>query len=96
MKTKKGRGTAKKQLIAELQAELEREADKKTKEWFESYLKHSIRFRGAKLPVVREKLREWHERNGRGDMPLDEQLGVALSLLGEEYAEDKLAGVLFL
>ncbi|WP_445475588.1 DNA alkylation repair protein [Methanococcoides methylutens] len=71
-------------------------ADEKKKEWWEKYLKHTIKFRGANLVDIRKELKVWYTKEHIDHRDPEEQLELALSFFAEEYAEDKLVGVLFL
>jgi len=79
-----------------LKSQLAKLADKKTKDWWENYVKHNTKFRGVGIPKIREKLKEWHKKEEIEKLSLNEQLDLALSFFSEKYAEDKLAGILFL
>ena len=77
-------------------SQLAKLADKKTKLWWENYVKHDTKFRGVRIPQIREKLEIWYKQESIDELTLDEQLDLALSFFAEEYAEDKLSGILFL
>lgn len=83
-------------LIKTLESQLDKIADKKTKDWWENYVKHKTKFRGVGIPKIREKLKEWYREEQIDNLPLNDQLELALSFFAEKYAEDKLAGILFL
>ncbi|MYC75538.1 DNA alkylation repair protein [Candidatus Poribacteria bacterium] len=71
-------------------------ADEKRKLWFENYIKHDTKFRGVEISTVTTELKGWYRCENITKLRLDEQLNLALSFFEEEYAEDKLAGILFL
>jgi 3-methyladenine DNA glycosylase AlkD len=84
-------------LTQNLQARLEERANPKTKAWWEAYLKHVIPFRGTKMADIRSALHEWYREEGIvGQLSPDEQMSLGLALFREEYAEDKITGILFL
>jgi 3-methyladenine DNA glycosylase AlkD len=85
-----------KDLIQSLQFRLAKVANKKIKDWWEKYLKKEIEFRGVNLVTIREELYKWYKEERINEQDADYQLALALSLFREKYAEDKLAGVLFL
>lgn len=85
-----------KRLIQTLESKLDKIADRKTRDWWENYVKHNTKFRGVGIPQIREKLKEWYKEESISKLPLNEQLELALSFFAENYAEDKLAGILFL
>jgi 3-methyladenine DNA glycosylase AlkD len=83
--------------VARLQARLDQAATAKTKAWWEKYLKQAISFRGTKMADIRAALHAWIEVEGlQENLSLEEQVDLALSLFHESYAEDKLAGILYL
>ena len=83
--------------IAELQRQLQRRASPKTKRWWESYLKQAIPFRGVRMADIRAVLHSWLENEpARAGLSGEGQLELALGLIRERYAEDKLAGILYL
>lgn len=83
-------------LVRCLQDALDGVSSGKTKTWWERYLKGAIRFRGAGIPQIRSVLSDWRSESGVGSWALADQFALALRLLEEPMAEDKLAGVLFL
>ncbi|NJK72859.1 MAG: DNA alkylation repair protein [Richelia sp. CSU_2_1] len=82
--------------IENLQELLAEAGDRKTKEWWEAYLKHSLPFRGLKLPQVRAILHAWIKTENFTDRLPSKQLDTALSLIREPWGEDKLAGILII
>jgi len=75
-------------LIEHLQTRLQCHADPEKKAWWEAYLKQVIPFRGAPMAAIRREVRDWLPERGRVDL--------ALQLMREPLAEDKLAGILIL
>ena len=73
----------------EIQRELARRADAKTKQWWEKYLRGAIPFRGVPMAAIREVITKWAKGRDR-----DEIRATALELLRQEHAEDKIAGIL--
>ncbi len=83
--------------IATLQQRLESRANPKTKAWWESYLRQAIPFRGVKMADIRTALHAWLEDEAiQTELPAENRKDLALSLIRETYAEDKLAGILLL
>jgi 3-methyladenine DNA glycosylase AlkD len=92
--------------MARLQERLETRADADRKAWWEKYLRGVIPFRGVKMADIRDALHSWladttvPTRPGApdsiGQQPVDAQRTLALKLMREELAEDKIAGILFL
>ncbi|MCE2399893.1 DNA alkylation repair protein [Candidatus Poribacteria bacterium] len=83
-------------LKEKLKSRIAKFADKKRKLWFENYIKHDTKYRGVEIPTIRSELEDWYKQENIDKLPLDEQLDLALSFFEEDYAEDKLAGILFL
>ena len=46
--------------VTTLQSLLHKQADPKTKKWWEGYVKQSAPFIGVKMPVIRSVLHGWH------------------------------------
>jgi len=83
--------------IEALQQQLQQKAEPKTKDWWEAYMKHVIPFRGVKMPVIRTELHRWYTDTGiESRLNREAQKELALTLFQQKYAEDKLAGILFL
>jgi 3-methyladenine DNA glycosylase AlkD len=82
--------------IAKLQKQLTQASDAKTKAWFEAYMKQVLPYRGLKLPQVRSILHAWVRAEGFGDVATEQQLAIAIALMHEPWAEDKLAGILII
>ncbi len=84
------------QLIVHLQVSLDQVASQKTKDWWEKYLRHVIPFRGVGIPEIRNQLALWRDEFGIAIWDKQDQLLIALRLFDSSFAEDKLAGILFL
>jgi 3-methyladenine DNA glycosylase AlkD len=82
--------------IKTLQQTLAQAGDRKTKDWWEAYLKHSLPFRGLKLPQVRAIVHDWVTSEHYTEQPISRQLELALALIREAWGEDKLAGILLI
>jgi 3-methyladenine DNA glycosylase AlkD len=96
MKTEERRTTrALEPMILDLQGRLAERAKAATRGWWERYLKGAIRFRGVKMGDIREEVLEWNSER-LGAAPVDLQWELAIALLKEPFAEDKLAGILYL
>jgi 3-methyladenine DNA glycosylase AlkD len=84
-------------LIARLQLRLNARATAATREWWTKYLRGAASFRGAKMGDIRAAVHTWFEEEQLGKLlSVEQQKDLALTLLEEDHAEDKLAGVLFL
>lgn len=83
-------------LVSDLQSRLLAHGDAATRDWWERYLKGAVPFRGVRMADIRAVVHAWHGEHGLAEV-LDEpeRVEVALELMRQSYAEDKLAGVLF-
>ncbi len=94
---KANKSEAMSQYIEKLYGAINAKADTKTKEWWERYLKQVIPFRGVKMGDIRTVLHQWYkEEQIESNLTNDQHLELALQLFEGKYAEDKLAGILFL
>jgi 3-methyladenine DNA glycosylase AlkD len=83
-------------LIDQLQVLFNDRAIPADKIWFENYLRNTIVYRGLKLPQVRNLVKDWYQKNHLKDLAINEQIEIALMLIQSDFAEDKLAGILYL
>jgi 3-methyladenine DNA glycosylase AlkD len=84
-------------LIERLQLRLNARATAATRQWWTKYLRGAASFRGVKMGDVRKTVHAWFEEERLGErFSAGQQKDLALMLLEEDYAEDKLAGVLVL
>jgi len=82
--------------ISTLLNQINQHSDPKVKSWWENYVKNCAPFRGVKMPIIRKCLHKWHKENIEDVLDLEQQLDLALELIRMKYAEDKLAGTIFL
>ena len=82
--------------ITALQSLLRENADPKTRDWWEGYVKGGAPFIGVKMADIRSRLHQWHTESVGDNLDADGQLDLALALFHERYTEEKLAGTLFL
>ncbi len=82
--------------IERLQDSIKGSSTHKTREWWEKYMKYEIKFRGANLSVVRKLFINWYTFEGLEKRSVHEQRSFCKEMFESEWAEDKLAGVLFL
>src|ERR671916_973496 len=84
-------------LVNKLQQRLNARATPATREWWTKYLRGAASFRGVKMGDVRTAVHTWFEEEQLGKLlSVEQQKDLALTLLEEDHAEDKLAGILFL
>lgn len=81
--------------VQTIQRELQARADPATRDWWETYLKGTINFRGVKMAGIRRVVKEWHSADGVG-WKSTRQRELAIALIEQERAEDKLAGILLI
>ena len=82
--------------IADLEVRLASSSTKKSRTFWERYLKGTIAFRGVPMGEIRRQLRTWWTSFDLGSLSLPERKRIALKLFEGQYAEDKLAGTLVL
>ncbi len=82
--------------IKSMQVRLDKIASRKTKIWWEGYLRNTIEFRGVNLVNIREELHKWYKSEKIDALDVTQQLELASNFFKGNYAEDKLTGVLFL
>ena len=58
--------------VISFQKELQKHKNKKTKIWFENYLKGVIEYYGVKTPNVRQILKKWYQKEQIADFSLKE------------------------
>lgn len=83
-------------LIEELTNRLEQNADRKTKQWFDNYLKGAIEYRGIKTPQVTNLVKDWYKTNQLNNYAIAEQFTLCRSLIASKFAEDKFAGIIYI
>src|SRR5918998_6472748 len=84
-------------LVNKLQLRLNARATAATREWWTKYLRGTASFRGVKMGDVRTAVHAWFEEERLGEqLSVGLQKDLALTLLEEDYSEDKVAGILFL
>lgn len=83
-------------LVANLQSRLDEIADIKVKDWFETYLKHVVPYRGVKTPDVSKTVTAWSHAHGICQFPSAAQLSLAKTLIQQNHAEDKFAGIFYI
>ena len=71
-------------------------SSEKKKEWWEKYLRNSISFIGVGIPEIRSLLKAWYSDNHIESLSFDIQLSIVKKFVERKFAEDKLAGILFI
>lgn len=84
------------QVAKQLQTRLTQLGNAQKKAWWENYIKHNTHFLGVGLPQVERELKHWYQDTDIALHSPTQQLEIALYLLAQRYAEEKLAGVLLL
>jgi len=75
---------------------LQVESNPNAKGWWEGYVKESAPFLGVKMADIRKVVHQWHKNQIAGNLDVEQQVDLALSIFEGEYTEEKLAGTLFL
>ena len=83
-------------LLTKLRKELEANADPKTKEWFDNYLKGAISYRGLKSPLVKTLVKKWHQESILHQYSPISRLDLCVDLIAGSFAEDKFAGTIYI
>lgn len=78
-----------------IQRALQDFAEPAVRDWWESYLKGAIEFRGVRMAHIRSVAHGWYETVG-GDWHQRRLRTLCTTLLQQDLAEDKLAGMLLL
>jgi hypothetical protein len=79
-----------------LRNSLVQKSNPKSIAWWENYVKDSAPFLGVKMADLRANLHKWYQSEIQEYFDVDKQVALALELFEGEYAEEKLAGILFL
>src|SRR5215210_677339 len=83
-------------IVGELAQRLAAEADERTRDWWNRYLKGTTEFRGVPMAGIRKIAHAlWHEHD-LAQWPRARRVDLALTFLAQRYAEEKLAGILVL
>ena len=83
--------------IDRLRSRLDTYATAASREWWAKYVKGAASFRGVKMGDLRIAVHAWFEEERLGEqLSIEQQKDLALLLLEADYAEDQLAGVLYL
>ena len=76
--------------------QLDASADTKTKQWWESYMKGALPFRGVPMATIRRTVHSVWGSKGLGELPVEDRIEIALAQFKSRYSEDKVAGILML
>ena len=85
-----------KELAKGFQRIIQSKSNADTKNWFENYLKGSIKYRGVKTPEVRKELKLFVKEHELLDCSTKKQLSFCMELFASKFAEDKFAAIIFL
>lgn len=83
------------QAVTTIQDRLQARATPKTRQWWESYLKGAIGFRGTKMADIRAVVHQWHDETGAAWTP-KQMRDLAIELIQQDLTEDKLAGIVLI
>jgi 3-methyladenine DNA glycosylase AlkD len=82
--------------VCDFQEILDQNSNPKTKIWWEKHLLYEIPFRGVGIPQIRELLANWRIGNSLENWSIENQCRLAIAFFNGRYAEDKIAGILYL
>ena len=85
-----------KDFAKDLHVELLANQNRKKAQWLENYVKHDISSLGVGIPEIRKIITATVNHSGFNLMPLVEQELAISKLMKMNYAEDKLAAILYL
>lgn len=81
-------------VLADLDAGLAARADPKTRDWWTRYLRGEARFRGVRMPAIRQVVDDLWQRHDLAAAETAALLDLAWACTERPDSEDKLAGVL--
>ena len=64
--------------------------------WLENYVKHGIKSRGVGIPKIREVVKDVAHHYLLNERAMDQQTLLLGALMEEDFAEDKLAAIIFM
>ena len=62
----------------------------------ENYIKHETKFLGVDCALIVKELQNWYQKENIKTLSAENQLDIAIFLVAQKYAEEKLAGIFFL
>jgi len=78
-----------------IRQELEKHHDAKKAKWLENYVKHDIKSRGVGIPQIRSIVQNVYKQNKLNELSLSNQKKLLDESIQQEYAEDKLAAIIY-
>lgn len=91
-----GKSPAQLDPLADLKRRLGRAVTDRARAFWTRYLRGTAKFRGVPMAKVREHVHRWWLEHGLGEHPATVGKRIALALIEQPMAEDKLAGILIL
>jgi len=81
--------------VTTIQQRLQANAAPDTRQWWESYMKGAIGFRGTKMADIRMVVHAWHEEAAAA-WTSKQLRDLSIELMRQDLTEDKLAGILLI
>jgi len=78
-----------------IQQELKKHHDAKKAKWLENYVKHDIKSRGVGIPQIRSIVQNVYKQNKLNELSPADQKKFLDELMKRDYAEDKLAAIIY-
>ncbi len=78
-----------------IRQELVRHHDAKKAKWLENYVKHDIKSLGIGIPQIRSIVQRVYNQNKLNELSLSKQKKLLNELIQREYAEEKLAAIIY-
>ena len=78
-----------------IRQELEKHHDAKKAKWLENYVKHDIKSYGVGIPQIRSIVQNVYKQNKLNELSLSNQKKFLDELMKQDYAEDKLAAIIY-
>ncbi|MCU0414357.1 MAG: DNA alkylation repair protein [Ignavibacteriaceae bacterium] len=78
-----------------IRQELVKHHDAKKAKWLENYVKHDIKSLGIGIPQIRSIVQRVYNQNKLNELSLSKQKKLLNELIQREYAEEKLAAIIY-
>jgi 3-methyladenine DNA glycosylase AlkD len=84
-----------KDIVKIIHQELKKHHNAQKAKWLENYVKHDIKSRGVGIPQIRSIVQSVYKQNKLNVLPLSNQKIILDELMKQDYAEDKLAAIIY-
>lgn len=82
-------------IVKQIQASLLKSKNIKKAKWLENYVKHNIKSLGVGIPEIRLIIQQVYKQNNLKECSFIEHKEILDQLMKQEYAEEKLAAILY-